>query len=106
MQANSNNETCEQSSSSEIPPGAGGEAELPADIESKNKVIEKIVPLRSNLEMHFDGVQTRKRRRAGINIHAGCLQAGEVVPINGNKIIESSILQGVCCLKMSKLWSR
>ena len=64
MQANSNNETSEQSTSSEIPPGAGGEDELPADIESKNKVIEKIVPLDSNLEIHFDGVQTRKRRRA------------------------------------------
>ena len=45
MQANSNNETSKQSTSSEIPPGAGGEDELPADIESKMKVIEKIVPL-------------------------------------------------------------
>ena len=93
MQANSNNETSKQSTSSEIPPGARGEDELPADIESKNKVIEKIVPLDSNLEIHFDGVQTRKRRRASSNIHAGYSQAGEVVPINGYKIIASSILQ-------------
>ena len=79
MQANRNNETSEQSTSSEIPHG-----------EDADKVIEKIVPLDSNLDIDFECVQTRKRRRANSNI-----DAGEVVPINGYKIIESSILQGI-----------
>ena len=84
MQANRNNETSEQSTSSEIPHGED------EDIENKNKVIEKIVPLDSNLDIDFECVQTRKRRRANSNI-----DAGEVVPINGCTIIESSILQGI-----------
>ena len=41
-------------------------------------------------DIDFECVQTRKRRRANSNI-----DAGEVVPINGYKIIESSILQGI-----------
>ena len=45
MQANRNNETSEQSTSSEIPHGED------ADIENKNKVIEKIVPLDCNLDI-------------------------------------------------------
>ena len=96
MQANSNNETSEQSTSSEIPPGARSEDELPTYIKVKIKLLRKLYHLILILKYIFHGLhgaQTRKRRRASSNIHAGCSQAGEVVPINGYKIIKSSILQ-------------